>query len=168
MALVDTSGNLATRLRANLNASGSQGQPDVAISPSGQILVVWRDGTDIRMRRFSPAGIASSEDADAQLNGAGSCSDPVVASSSSGQELFAVGWVMANGQIRGRLISGQSGFLANSVDGLEHDFEVSRADIAGKRSQPSVAIGGSGYIVYAWQDDSDAHSGIYGRRFPLP
>ena len=56
----------------------------------------------------------------------------------------------------------------NAVTGQNDEFPVSLAQ-GHTRAAPAVAIGGSGtFIAFAWQDESNAAPGIYGRRFPLP
>jgi len=82
--------------------------------------------------------------------------------------VYVVAWQVSDGAIRARLVDRDGGYLDNPVDGQNTSFLVSREDVSGQRSRPAVVIGGDGHIVFAWQDDSVDHSGIFARRFPLP
>ena len=87
--------------------------------------------------------------------------------SSLNEGFYAITW-QANGKIMARFVDVAGGYLYNPVDGQDGPFEVGIDATQGPRTMPSVAIGGDGYVAFAWQDDSQNHPGIYARRFPLP
>ncbi len=169
--VVDASGSGAAAFVVNDVTAGVQDQPAVAALPSGEFVVAWHDGTNVMMQRFDASAGRIAGDQSAPVNDAtadGASERPAVAGSSLASGFFAVAWQSAGGEIRGRLLDRSSGFLANSVDGQETAFLVNDPKISDQRAAPAVTIGGAGYVVFAWQDDSTDHPGIYARRFPLP
>lgn len=158
-------------VRVNLgDTDGKQDQPDVAMLPGGQFIVVWHDakGDEIRFQRVNAEGVNVAGDQDQPLHEASPDTlqqRPVVA---SGQGFFAVAWEDVEGTISARYLDAESGFRFNAVTGQNTPFLASRADIAnGLRSAPAIAIG-SKNVAIGWQANGTEHYGIYVRRFPLP
>lgn len=167
---VDATGNVGAPRVVNDVRVGIQDKPDVAALPNGSFVVVWHDTGQVMMQRFDAAGQAIAGDQSTPVNDgptAGAGDNPAVAASSLAQGFFAVTWE-SGGEIRARLLDRSGAYLFNSVDGQSGSFVASRPDVGGNRSRPAVAVGGAGHVVFAWQDDAPGHSGIYGRRFPLP
>ncbi len=166
--VIDASGNGAAPFVVNDLAAGVQDQPTVAALPSGEFVVAWRDGSNVMMQRFDASGGRVAGDQSSPVNDAGGAGErPAAAGSGLANGFFALAW-QAGTEIRARLVDKSAGFRANSVDGQESSFPVSDPSVSGQRSAPAVTIGGAGHIVFAWQDDSTSHPGIYARRFPLP
>jgi hypothetical protein len=166
---VSTAANVSVGKPVNTKTSGVQTQPAIAMAPAGETAIVWNDGGAIMMQRFDKAGAAIAGDQDAPVNADGAGESPSVAASSLAGGFFAVAWA-SGGMIQARFADLASGYLFNSIDGQDGPFEVSYPDPAnaGPRMLPAVAAGGNGHVVFAWQDESANHFGIYGRKFPLP
>jgi len=167
MADVSAAGVTANRKLVNDKSAGVQSQPAIALTPSGEMLVAWRDGGAIYMQRYDKYGTKVPGDQSAPVNTDGVGENVAVAGSSLNEGFYAIAW-QAGGKIRGRFVDVAGGYLFNSVDGQDGPFEVGIDATQGPRTMPSVAIGGGGYVAFAWQDDSQDHPGIYARRFPLP
>lgn len=167
MADVTATGNTSNRKLVNDKAAGVQSQPAIALTPSGEMIVVWRDGGAIYMQRYDKYGTRIEGDQSAPVNTDGVGDNAAVAGSSLNEGFYAIAW-QANGKIMGRFVDVAGGYLYNSVDGQDGPFEVGIDATQGPRTLPSVAVGGDGYVAFAWQDESQNHPGIYARRFPLP
>lgn len=168
---VDAVGTVGAPFVINDVRVGVQESPSVAAMPNGQFAVVWNDSGNIMLQRFEMTGVPVAGDQQTPINddvSAGAGAHPTVAASSLASGFYAIAWQTTSGAIRGRLIDRTGGFLFNSIDGQPTSFTVSREDITGQRARPSVAVGGAGHVVFAWQDDAPDHAGIYARRFPLP
>lgn len=171
MTTLSVNGDVGAAARVNARTDGTQDQPDVAMLPDGRALVVWRSATDIYFQRYDPDGVAVAGDQEAPLNTTldGEQASPAAAASTGLGDFFAVAWESpGTGAIAARFPHGDTGFLFNSVTGQNGDFVASDPALQGARRYPAVAIGGGGYVAIGWQDDSDAHPGIFVRRFPLP
>lgn len=167
---VEANGTVGAPIVVNKDRAGVQDEPSIAAMPTGEFAVVWHDTGRIMIQRFDASGQPLAGDQDAAVNeeafGAGG--QPAIAASTLASGFYAVAWQTPSGELRGRLLDRTGGYLFNSVDGQTSSFLISRADVDGERAHPAVAIGGAGHIVFAWQDDSADHSGIWARRFPLP
>ncbi len=166
---VEANGTVGAPFLVNDERADVQDKPAIAALPTGEFAIVWQSGGRIFLQRFDASGKAVAGDQAVPVNeDAGVGEHPAIAASTLASGFYAVAWQTSDGAIRARLVDRVGGSLYNSVDGQDTSFLVSREDVSGQRSRPGVAIGGSGHIVFAWQDDSAEHSGIYARRFPLP
>jgi hypothetical protein len=169
---VDPQGNAGAPTRVNAVTDGPQLSPDVALSLDGRGVVTWQSGGDILLQRIDPTGaLGSMDDQATPLNTItdGTQEKPAVASGGAAGDFFVVAWdTVEKGNISARIVNADKGFGFNSVTGQNDEFEASQTYVSGHRTSPAVAIGGGGYIVIGWQDDSMASPGIWARRFPLP
>lgn len=167
---VEANGTVGGPIVVNERRADVQNKPAIAAMPTGEFAVVWHDTGRIMIQRFDVSGQPLAGDQDAPVNeeALGAGDHPAIAASTLASGFYAVTWQTASGEIRARLLDRTGSYLFNSVDGQPSSFLVNRADVAGQRTRPSVVIGGAGHIVFAWQDDSADHSGIWARRFPLP
>lgn len=147
---------------ANIQTSGVQDQPDVAVLADGRFAVVWRSDGNVFFQRFTLDGSAIAGDQDAAAHAAvdGAKAAPAVAGSG---DVYAVAWE-DGAALRGRLLGGDGGFLFNAVTGQNDDFVITRSAVAPKK--PAIALGS--YLVFGWEDLSAPAPGLYVRRFPLP
>jgi len=174
---VDPSGKVGDALRVNVQRDGTQEQPDIAMLEDGTALVVWRSDGDIFFQRFPPTGDPFDGDQVHPLNTTrgGDRLRPAVAAAVGLGSFFAVAWETRDdsgvGNIAGRFVIADGSFGYNSVSGQNDEFMVTHPDFpGGDRHLPAVAIGGKGFVVIGWQDDSmdPDHHGVFVRRFPLP
>ena len=170
---VDETGSVATPVKVNAVTDGVQDQPDVAMLEDGRALVTWRSGGDVYFQRFDADGEVDQEDQASPIHALtdGEQNSPAAAASVGFGEFFVVAWEQpADGSIRARFVGGSTGFLFNSVTGQNDDFLASHPmpGLPGSRRAPTVAIGGGGFVAMGWQEEAQARSGIYVRRFPLP
>jgi hypothetical protein len=174
MKSVSPAGVPGAEVRVNAVTDGLQDQPDVAMLEDGRTIVVWRNAGDIYFQRYDSEGvpIAKDQDSPIHLDGAGDQSHPTATAAVGYGDFFAVAWESAkdteSSDIVARFVGGSSGFRFNSVTGQNDEFSATQASIAGLRHLPAMAIGGGGFVAIGWQDDSEAHPGVYVRRFPLP
>lgn len=146
-----------------------QDQPDIAAIATGSYLVAWRSGGQILMQRFDSSnneiGDQFAENPVAEApNGVG---NPAVGAPKSGGSFFVVAWEdLGTKDIHARLVDTATGFLPNSVTGQPDLFAASYPNLPGDRKLPAIAVGE--LIAIGWQDDSDAHRGVFVRGFPLP
>ena len=68
MADVSAAGTTVNRKLVNDKAAGVQSQPAIALTPSGEMLVAWRDAGAIYMQRYDKYGTKVSGDQDAPVN----------------------------------------------------------------------------------------------------
>jgi hypothetical protein len=182
---VDPTGTVGSEKLVNIDTAGVQSEPDVAMLPGGSYMVVWHSGDNVFMQRFAASGAAVAGDQDEPLNvdAPRPSSQPVVADAGAVGTFYAVAWTAADGTIWGRFVDAEEKFLQNSVNGRPSDFLASHPGLlgcagggavcppmgaCGQRSAADVAIGGNGYVVIGWTDDSLSHPGVFVRRFPLP
>ena len=171
MVMVKPDGSLGAPTVVNDATMGLQDQPDVAMLPDGRFIVVWHSGGDVFFQRFDKDGnrVSGSDDqrpVNTTLDGVQH--RPKVA---AGLGFFTTVWEDERGTIGARFIGGTTGFGYNSVSGQNDAFIANIPDAEGTmgfRSEPAVAIGGSGFVAIGWQDDNPNHFGVYVRRFPLP
>ncbi|MEO6574776.1 MAG: hypothetical protein ABIP89_13105 [Polyangiaceae bacterium] len=153
--------------------SGNQSHPSVAGLADGRFAVTWAGNSDIFAQRFGANTMPIAGDQGAKLNNVvvdGDQNSPVIAASTAVGGSFVVAWTDgASGHIRARLLGGDSGFLFNNVDAQNGEFQAS-VDDGRTRANPTAVVGGAGAaIAIGWEDNTtDARSGVYGRRFPLP
>jgi predicted lipoprotein with Yx(FWY)xxD motif len=147
---------------ANVQTSGVQDQPDVAVLSDGRFAIVWRSDGNVFFQRYALDGspVAGDQDAAAHVVVDGAKGAPAVA---GGGELYALAWE-DGASLRGRLLGANGGFLFNAVTGQNDDFVITRSTAAPKK--PAIAVGS--YLVFGWEDMSAAAPGMYVRRFPLP
>ncbi len=165
---------IATEQKVNDSShSGNQTHPSVAGLADGRFAVTWAGNSDIFVQRFGANTMPIAGDQSAKLNnvvGDGDQNSPSIAASTAVGGSFVVVWTdAASGHIRARLLGGDSGFLFNNVDAQNGEFQAS-VDDGRTRANPTAVVGGAGAaIAIGWEDNTtDARSGIYGRRFPLP
>lgn len=163
---VDTMGNLGEARTVNINTTGDQTQPDIAMLEDGRFAVVWMDAGFIMFQRFDAQGNPVSGDQDTPLTVSSPAGGtPAIAGGADSGGFFAAVWAADDGTLWGRFVGGgNERFLRNSVNGTLDDFLASHPIVPGQRSIPDVAIGGGGFVAYAWNDPN----GVFVRRFPLP
>lgn len=168
---INLDGGVASPVIVNIVNNGSQDQPDIASLDDGRSIVVWHGAKDIYFQRYDTAGTPIENDQGAPLNtvAAGDQQHPVVAAGANAGDFFAVAWeTVDTGSIAARFVGGDAGFGYNSVTGQNDEFPAAHPSFATELHRPAIAVGGDGYVVIGWQDESEAHHGVYVRRFPKP
>jgi hypothetical protein len=168
---VSLDGGVASPITVNIVNNGDQDQPDIASLDDGRSIVVWHGGGDVYFQRYDAMGVAIENDQGAPLNtvAMGDQQRPVVAAGANAGNFFAVAWeTVDTGSISARFVGGDAGFGFNSITGQNDEFPAAHPMIIAERRRPAIAVGGDGYVVIGWQDESDAHHGVYVRRFPKP
>ncbi len=160
----------------NDNTAGLQDHPRVATLGDGRFAVVFADhqalASDIVVQRYNTAQAKLSGDQTIRVNNvitAGDQAFPAIAGLNAAGGSFAIAWLdVGSNHIRGRFAGGNSGYLPNSVDGQDQEFQASLTD--GKtRANPVVVSGGaSGNVIFGWEDKSNTGAGVVGRFFPAP
>jgi hypothetical protein len=154
---------------------GLQERPSVATIDGARFAVAWSDtgsgGGDIFVQRYSAERAPIAGDQATRINNlvnAGKQTATAIAGSGSAGGMYVVAWLdEGTSHVRARLLRGDGGFLFNSVDGLEGEFQASLS--ASTRANPAVAIGGARpFIAIGWEDNGATRPGIYARRFPIP
>ena len=146
------------RITVNSEAAGQQKNPDIAMSPNGEFVVVWEDDQDgngrfnILGRGFNADGTPRFSDRLMALTGAGASVDPSIGMADDGS--FVVTWADDedyNGfyQIKAR------GFNSNGSQRFS-PMTVNSAG-AGQQIQPDIALNSNGDYVIAWADDQDGN-----------
>ncbi len=160
----------------NVVTDGVQSQPDIAQLQSGELAVVWRNGSQVFLQRYdaSHKRIAGDQDEALNPNGAAaveadrqSAGAPVVAAGTQASPWFVAAWETSDGTIHARYIGANKEFGYNTVDGSNHDFNATHPGITTARRDPAVAIS-DGYVAIGWVDTSVEHPGVYVRRFAVP
>ena len=168
---VSLDGGVASPITVNIVHNGDQDQPDIASLDDGRSIVVWHGGGDVYFQRYTAASVAIENDQGLPLNTvtAGDQQRPVVAAGANAGDFFAVAWETVDpGSIAARFVGADAGFGYNSVTGQNDEFAAAPATSATGLHRPAIAVGGDGYVVIGWQDESEAHHGVYVRRFPKP
>lgn len=171
MSKVGPDAGVASPVTVNIVNNGNQDQPDIATLDDGRTIVVWRGGGDVYFQRYTAMASPIEHDQDAPLNtvAAGDQQHPVVAAGANAGNFFAVAWETADlGAISARFVGGDAGFGYNSITGQNDEFPAAHPAITAERHRPAIAVGGDGYVVIGWQDESEEHHGVYVRRFPKP
>jgi hypothetical protein len=198
MDLIDGSGNAAGQVTV-----GSGSNPVVASTTTSKgtvFAVAWANSSSpggISMQRYDSSGNALGASATINTT-AGKDGDvtPAIAGGSQAGGFYAVSWIdnpsTSGAAVRARLVSAtagalgdNSGYFFNTVDGTANDFPVNDSKVDGAArnpnpQNPTVAVGGAGYIAFGWEDKGATCSmtpstfpgtpcyGIIGRRFPTP
>ena len=168
MREVGLDGKPGPEVLVNGATDGAQIQPDVAMLDDGTHAIVWMSNGEIYLQRYGADGAAVKGDQDAPLDTdkVGGHAFPAIAAPATGGGFFAAAWENGDdGSISARFMD-KTGFLFNTVDGTNGSFLASHPAIVGLRRRPSVAVGS--VVAFGWQDDSDTHSGVWVRRFPVP
>ena len=143
--------------KVNVDSSGQQQDPDIAMAPNGDFVIVWADDLDnngffqIRGRGYFANG--SQKFADNQsLNdkGDGDQLNPVVGMADDGS--FVVAWEDDQDNDKIFDISARR-FSANGTPRFPQ-FYI-RNDTAGLQEDPDIAVGPDGGFVVVWRDDRD-------------
>jgi hypothetical protein len=147
--------------------TGTQAHPSVATLADNSFAIAWANDTNIAVQRYTSGTAVAGDSMNAVNTGMDSPqTSPVIG---GGNGFYVVAWIdSGTGDVRARLLDKTNGYDFNNVTGQNDDFKVSLVD-GHSRSNPAVAIGGSGpgYIAIAWEDDSMG-GGVFARRFPLP
>ncbi len=156
---------------ANGVTIGHQHQPDVAITPSGRVVVVWTDtssasqdaGTDpgdIRMGLFEQDGEQHGSEILVNTTISGDQQTPAVAVCGDG--VILVVWADSSGVsdpssygIRGRLFDEDGTALVNAQTADTGDFQVNLTT-AGVQRDPALCPTGTGSFLVSWTDGSGA------------
>jgi hypothetical protein len=174
VAWEDDSNGPAVRLRAfrtdgcqefreRVVASGSAApkNPDVAVLPKGQYVVVWDQGSggsrEVRAQRFDAAGAPSGAPVSVSQGLGGSHFSPRVATAGNGD--FVVAWerlvkigLPPEVDIRARLVRS---------DGTIKDLGSVSSSTSGRQGSPDVAMNQRGEFVVVWEDDRGGEAGVY-------
>ncbi|CAH0210317.1 calcium-binding protein [Roseomonas sp. CECT 9278] len=143
--------------RLNASIAGAQDAPSVAVLRDGSIVVTWTDlaanAGDIRYRQFDArAAPTTATDRTANTATAGLQEDAEVAALTGGG--FAVVWtnsLVGNADVTAR---------AFAAGGAGSTAEVAVATAAGNQRQGAIAGTSNGGFVVAWEDASQAVTGV--------
>jgi hypothetical protein len=109
--------------QVNVVASGPQTEPDVAMLPSGDFVVVWRSGDAIMFQRYSAGGTKLNDtDQNAPLNGRSPPGATPAVAAATTDPFYVAAWATADGSVWSRLIDDTEGFRLNNVTGQNDDF----------------------------------------------
>lgn len=147
-----------SRITVNTEAAGQQRNPDIAMNPNGDFVVVWEDDKDgngrfnILGRGFNANGSQKFSDRKMAYTGEGASIDPAISMADDGS--FVVTWsddLDYNGfyQIKAR------GFNSNGSNRF-NIFTVNSQG-AGQQVQPDIALAANGNFVITWADDQDGN-----------
>ena len=152
----------------NENTQGNQGLPRVAVTASGEFLVVWQsststgtdeDGTSIQGRWFDELGIPLGPDFQVNSLTSNEQTRPTLAIDSEGRAIVAWEHTTAAGDIdiMARLIP-------RSSLPVSPEFRVN-TETEGDQSEPAIAVLGSHDFVVVWAGPGDGDgTGIFGQR----
>ena len=153
-------------LRVNVTVVGHQYQPDLALTPEGDIVVVWTDLSksagdpgDIRMQIYNPDGSRVGTEVLVNTTTAGDQQTPAVTVADNGT-IFVV-WADGSGEppdtdaygIRGRLFTPDGNPMTNGVTGDASDFVLNTV-VQSIQRDPTVSSNGAGGFFVAWSDAS--------------
>lgn len=164
---ISSAGIVGSETLVNSKTGGVQDQADIATQSDGRSVVVFHSEGDVYFQRYDSAGTAVSGDQAGPIHAIADGEQANPAASAGTNDFFVVAWE-DGGSIRARYLGSSSGFVFNDVDGQNTDFLASSPGIAGDRHKPAVAYGGDGYVVFAWDDQSAGHPGVFASRFPTP
>ena len=167
----DAGGNPGAEFRSNTWTNHAQFDPQVAVRPSGEFVVVWTTtyqpdsccGYDVFGQRYDAAGVA--QGAEFPVNqGAnlGNQHEPAIAGAPSGN--FVVAWQSSQEGI------GNNGIYARRFDAtgtpLGNEFHVNTTT-AFHQTRPDVAVDADGDFVVVWVDEilDGSGDGVYAQRF---
>jgi hypothetical protein len=171
---------------------GSGSNPSVASVPPGALsfAVAWAGSSGIQVQRYTSAGVKiAASDSSIGVNTAKGdmVATPAIAAGSQATGFYVVTWIdsTTGPGVMARLLSAtsglltdNSGFLFNTIDGSANDFAVN-VTTGRSPANPTVAVGGAGYIAFGWEDHGSSCAmpstfpgtpcwGIVARRFPVP
>jgi hypothetical protein len=177
---VDPVGEVSNPVLVNVDTSGLQDQPGIAMQSDGGAVVVFRSAGDIYFQRFAFSSSDLSftpttiQDQSAALNtndaGTGAAHANAVVAGANG--FFVAAWETpgAGGRtdIAAQFLGETTGFGYNTVNGQNVPFLATdqTLDSVADRHRPAVAM--SSYVAIGWQDQSATNAGIWVRRFPAP
>ncbi len=153
----DSSGNsLGNEFRVNTTTSGTQTGPGIAMSASGNFVVVWSDNSGVHGQRYGTSGSAAG--AEFLIESSSNASDAVVGMAGDGS--FVVAWQRAASDkgvyMRRYGANGTSLGAATLVN----------ADDTGDQGSPSISVSPNGDFVVTWEGKGVGDtSGVYARRF---
>ena len=166
-------GPVGGEFRVNSTTEGNQSYPDVAVSGSGAILVVWEDDTgldgafgSIRGQWYDAAASPAGGEFQVNAVAAGYQGRPAVAADQHGRA--AVVWEGRNNQDGSDIgVFGRTLFDDGTMTVGEIQFNTYTAD---RQYLPDVAVSGSGRMMAAWTSEFQDGSaeGVYGVSWPLP
>lgn len=134
----------AAEFQVNTVSTGNQYNPDVAMAPDGQYVIVWQStdaasGSPIRARVFDPSGGAISNEIVVSTSTTTSLSSPSVAMDAVGN--FMVAWSDPSTGIRARRFT---------PAGVARSSEVTVSSV-GLVANPSVSADANGDFTIAWE-----------------
>jgi hypothetical protein len=151
---------------SNSYTAGVQDSPQVAATPTGEHVVVWRSngqdgsGEGIYGQRFNAAGLTLGPEFRVNTTTANNQSTPVVAINSSGA--FVVVWVSDGQDGDGKGIFAQRFDAGGAPLGVE--FLVNTI-ISGDQTSPTVALSDNGQFVVCWQSADGNGKGVFAQRY---
>ncbi len=159
---------LGGEFQVNTVTSGDQGDPDVAMSASGDFVVTWAsDGQDgsgygIIAQRYNSSGTAQGSEIIVNNITGGWQILPSVGMDSSGN--FAVAWQTLGTDGDGWAIDAR---LFDSAGAPQGDEFVVNTYTASSQEYPALSMSGDGSFVVAWQsqDQDGGADGIFGQEF---
>ena len=141
-------------ITVNSVSAGQQKNPDIAMSPNGDFVVVWEDDQDgnglsnILGRGFYANGTQRFSDRDVAYSGPGAERAPVVGMADDGS--FVVAW-SDDQDYNGFFQIAARGFNANGSQ--KFSARTVNTAGAGQQIQPDIAVAPNGDFVVAWADD---------------
>jgi hypothetical protein len=155
---------LGTEFRVNASTSGEQVKPDVVYLSTGDIVVVWQDGSGSlkKIRGLRLDDTAMPLGSEFQISSWGSASEPAVGADGDGN--FVVAWAAASN----RSASGHVPYARTFADdGSANGSEETFGDVAGDFA-PAVGVLPSGDFLVVWVDDDDDVRGQELDGFAMP
>ena len=151
----DTTERLA-QFTVNVDSPGQQGDPDIAVDPAGNFVVVWEDDGnldglfEIEARGFNADGTERFAQFTVNDSSAGQQRDPIIAMDAAGN--FVIAWEDDGNQDGFDEIEGR----AFNADGTERlpQFTVNTRS-AGQQTNPAIAMDPQGNFLVSWDDDRD-------------
>lgn len=140
----------------NVDSPGQQGDPDIAVDPDGNFVVVWEDDGnedglfEVEARGFNADGTERFPQFTVNTSGAGQQLDPVIAMDSAGN--FIIVWEDDGNEDGFYEIEGRA-FHADGTERLAQ-FTVNDRS-AGQQTNPAIAMDPAGNYLVAWDDDRD-------------
>ena len=149
---------LFSQRTVNVNGSGQQIAPDVAVANDGRFVVVWQDDTDkndifqIKSRGFESNGSERFSQRTVNARARGQQIAPRTAIAPDG--FFVVVWVDD---------ADKNGFNNIRMRGFNHDgterWSERQVNVrsSGQQQRPQIAMGPFGDFVVVWEDDADGN-----------
>lgn len=158
---LDQAGNpLGSEFQVNSSAAGTQRNPDVAVLPDGEVVVVWENedasGTTVVGRRFFDTGLPAGAEFLVQPNGRAVA--PAIGADAEGN--FVVAWA-------GSASAGGNGKYRHFSRRFERDatpLEPPRGlGRKGRPTPPSVAVRGTGEYLVTWESGNSIYAVTFDR-----